>query len=155
MGNGIENRAGGKTMSVNHLYFEIYNKEKEEVTYKNNWMTNLEISEGNVENMTACARARWKIENEHNNILKKHGYNLEHNFGHRQNHVSELFCLLNLLAFLFHGVQRLIDEEYRKAYNSFGRKINFFWTLRCETNRCFHKNWVSLLLTVSAHPPDG
>jgi hypothetical protein len=25
--------------------------------------------------------SKWKIENEHNNVLKNHGYNLEHNFG--------------------------------------------------------------------------
>ncbi|MDR0759645.1 MAG: hypothetical protein LBF74_05975, partial [Treponema sp.] len=106
-------------------------------------------------NMTACARARWKIENEHNNVLKNHGYNLEHNFGHGQEHANGIFCLLNLLAFLFHGIQGLADEGYRKAFGSFGRKINFFWTLRCEVNRYFHKNWISLFLTVSGHPPDG
>jgi hypothetical protein len=67
--NGIENRADGETMSVNYLYFEIYNKEKKEVTYKNSWITNLEISKSNAENMTA--RARWKTENGHNNGEKK------------------------------------------------------------------------------------
>jgi hypothetical protein len=54
-------------MSVNHLHFEIYNKEKGEVTYKNSWVTDIEINKDNGENMTACARARWKIENGHNN----------------------------------------------------------------------------------------
>jgi hypothetical protein len=68
---------------------------------------------------------------------------------------NELFCLFNLPAFLFHGIQRLADEGCRKAYGSFGRKIDFFWALRYEVNRYFHKNWVSLFLTVSGHPPDG
>jgi hypothetical protein len=153
--NGIENRTDEETVRVNYLYFEIYNREKGEVTYKNSWITNLAINESNVEKMTGCARARWKIENEHNNVLKNHGYNLEHNFGHGQEHANELFCLFNLLAFLFHGIQRLADEGYRKAYGSFGRKIDFFWALRYEVNRYFHKNWVSLFLTVSGHPPDG
>jgi hypothetical protein len=67
----------------------------------------------------------------------------------------QIFCLLNLLAFLFHGIQRLTDDGYGKAYRSFGRKIDFFWALRYEANRYFHKNWVSLFLTVSGHPPDG
>jgi hypothetical protein len=65
------------------------------------------------------------------------------------------FAYLNLLAFLFHGIQRLADEGYRKAYNAFGRKIDFFWALRYEAHRYFHKNWISLFLTVSGHPPDG
>jgi hypothetical protein len=43
--------------------------------------------------------------NEHNNVLKHHGYNLKHNFGHGENHANEVFCLLNLLAFLFNGIQ--------------------------------------------------
>ena len=29
-----------------------------------------------------CARTRWKIENETFNVLKQHGYHLEHSFGH-------------------------------------------------------------------------
>jgi hypothetical protein len=69
--NGIENRADGETMRVNYLYFEIYNKEKGAVTYKNTWITSLKISKSNVETMTACARARWKTENGHNKGEKK------------------------------------------------------------------------------------
>jgi hypothetical protein len=38
-------------------------------------------------------------------------------------------CLLNLLAFLFHGIQRLIDDEYRRAYDHASRKIDFFRAL--------------------------
>jgi hypothetical protein len=45
-----------ETMRVNHLCLEIYNREKGMVTYKNSWITNMEISKGNVENMTARAR---------------------------------------------------------------------------------------------------
>ncbi|MDR2343903.1 MAG: transposase family protein [Spirochaetaceae bacterium] len=77
--NGIENRADGEVMKVNHLYFEIYNREKKTVTYKNSRITNLEIKESNVESMTACARAGREIENGNNNVLKNHGYNLAHN----------------------------------------------------------------------------
>jgi len=153
--NGIENRAGGENLKVNYLYFEIYSEEKDAVTYKSSWITNHAINRDNVQNMADCARARWKIENEHNNILKHHGYNLEHNFGHGKEHANEIFCMLNLLAFLFHGIQRLADDTYRNAYWSLGRKTNFFWGLRYEVSRYFHESWLSLLLTVSGHPPDG
>jgi hypothetical protein len=46
-------------------------------------------------------------------VLKNHGYNLEHNFGHGEKHASEKFCLLNLVAFLFHTLLFLGDEQYR------------------------------------------
>jgi hypothetical protein len=95
------------------------------------------------------ARARWKIGNEHNNVLKHHGYNLEYNFGHEKEHVNEVFCQLNLLAFLFHGIQALTKDEYRRAQASFGRKGDFFWALRYETARYFHKNWHDQFLTIS------
>jgi hypothetical protein len=44
--------------------------------YNNTWATNIEVTEDNVEEMCAVGRARWKIENEHNNVLKNYGYHL-------------------------------------------------------------------------------
>jgi hypothetical protein len=52
---GTGNRADGEIMIVSYLYFEIYSGEKKEATYKNSWITNLEINESNVENMTALS----------------------------------------------------------------------------------------------------
>ncbi|MDR1252234.1 MAG: ISNCY family transposase, partial [Treponema sp.] len=77
--NGVEIRAEQPTLTVNYLSLEIWNKEKGKVTYRNSWVTDLGIDEKNVVEMVHCARARWKIENEHNNVLKHHGYHLEHN----------------------------------------------------------------------------
>jgi murein DD-endopeptidase MepM/ murein hydrolase activator NlpD len=59
-----------------------------------------------VEEIVKAGRSRWKVENEGNNVLKNHGYNLEHNFGHGQNH---LLLSLNLLAFLFNTVLDLVN----------------------------------------------
>jgi hypothetical protein len=50
--------------------------------YKNAFVTDFEISKDNIKQIVADGRARWKIENENNNILKTKGYHLEHNFGH-------------------------------------------------------------------------
>jgi hypothetical protein len=71
-------------LKVNYRYFEIGNEEKGEVTYKNSWITDKKIDTDNVKQIAECARARWKMrhkcrENEHNNVLKHRGYNLEHN----------------------------------------------------------------------------
>jgi hypothetical protein len=48
-------------------------------------------------------------ENENNNVLKNHGYHLEHNFGHGHAYLAQLLVALNLLAFLFHTVLDLCD----------------------------------------------
>ena len=129
---GIENRCDAENMLVNYLAFEIWNVEKGEVTYHNSWITNKTIDKDHVKLLTDCARARWKIENEYHNVLKHRGYNLEHNFGHGENHASEIFCLLNVFSYLMHGIQDIVDEDYKKARASFGRRDAFFWGLRYE-----------------------
>ena len=153
--NGLENRAEGEKLAVNYLGLEIYNEEKGEITYRNSWITDHVIEQETVGTIAECGRARWKIENEHNNVLKHRGYNLEHNFGHGKEHASEVFCLLNLLAFLFHSIQEKADEEYREARGSFGRRDAFFWALRYEINRYVHEDWQGLLLTLAGNVPDG
>jgi hypothetical protein len=113
------------------------------------------LETGTAKWLAACGRVRWKIENEHNNVLKNHGYNLEHNFGHRRNHGSENFCLLNLPAFLFHTILFLGDEQYRAAWNRFGRRDEFFNALRYTFCRFLHENWDAFILFVWGDGPDG
>ncbi|GHV41819.1 hypothetical protein AGMMS49546_18600 [Spirochaetia bacterium] len=114
------------TLTVNYLEMSIWDEEKGKRTYYNSWITDKPIDTDNAKHLADCGRARWKIENEHNNVLKNHGYHLEHNFGHGENHASENFCLLNLLAFLFHTILYLGDEQYRAARDRSGRRDNFY-----------------------------
>jgi len=147
--NGVEIRADGDNLNVNYLYMEIWNEEKQEIVYKNSWITNKVIDQSNARPIAECARARWKIENENNNVLKNRGYNLKHNFGHGKNHASEIFCLLNLLSFLMHSIQDSIDLLYQAARSSFGRRDAFFWALRYEMSRYLHPNWSSLFSSLA------
>ncbi|MDR0636829.1 MAG: ISNCY family transposase, partial [Treponema sp.] len=71
-----------EALMVNYLEMSILNEEKGKRTYYNRWITNKRIDAGNVKPLAACGRARWKIEKEDNNVLKHHGYKLEHNVGH-------------------------------------------------------------------------
>jgi hypothetical protein len=112
---GVEIRDSRETLLVNYLYMEIWNEEKGKVRYKNAWVTDKEIREGNVRQLAECGEAGWKIENEHNNVQKNRGYNLEHNFGHGKNHACEIYEVLNLPGFLMHGLMLLLEEEYQKT----------------------------------------
>jgi hypothetical protein len=85
--------------------------------------------------MAQCGRARWKNENEHNNVLKHHGYHLEHNFGHGEEHACEIYGILNLLAFQMHGVMLLLDAGYQKAWAGIRRRDKFFAGMRIFFNR--------------------
>jgi hypothetical protein len=153
--NGIENRAEGEKLSVNYLSLRIWNQEKDEITYSNSWITNKPVTADTAAFLAQCARTRWKIENEYNNVLKCRGYNLEHNFGHGQERAADIYCLLNVLAFLFHSIQDALDEDYQAARKSFGRRDAFFWALRYEICRYLHDDWSLFFLTVAGQAPDG
>ncbi|MHB9292777.1 putative ISNCY family transposase ISAtsp9 [Hollandina sp. SP2] len=133
--NGVPLRDSPDALLVNYLYFQIRNGKTGEVVYKNSWVTDKEINGENGEHLAGCGRtrgprARWKIEKEHNNVLKNRGYNLEHNVGHGKNHAAELCFLLNLLAFQFHRLLELGDEGYGKVRASVGRRDMFFTVCR-------------------------
>jgi hypothetical protein len=97
--------------------------------YKNAFVTDFEVRETTVEAIARDGRARWKIENENNNVLKTKGYHIEHNFGHGEQHLASLLLSLNLLAFLFHTVLDLVDEEYRAIRQTLGTRRRFFQDL--------------------------
>ena len=154
--NGVQIREEKPALLVNIFTMEIFNKEKGKITYRNSWITNLEVNEVNVKEMRECGRARWKIENEHNNVLKHHGYHLEHNIGHGQEHACEIYVLLNLLAFQMHGILLLLDEGYQKARGSVRRLDEFFGGLRFIFNRYLFQTWDEFIgLIVQADEPGG
>ncbi|MDR0264467.1 MAG: ISNCY family transposase [Sphingobacterium sp.] len=154
--NGLEIRQEQPTLLVNYLLLEIWNEEKQKVTYRNSWVTDLEIDEKNVVEMAESARARWKIENEHNNVLKHHGYHLDHNFGHGKENACEIYVILNLLAFQMHGVMLLLDEGYQKARKSIRRRDEFFAGLRIIINRYLFETWEEFIGFISQEDePDG
>jgi len=70
---------------VNYLdYWEL----REGKEYNFSWITDLELRRDNVYQVMRGGRGRWKIENETFNTLKNQGYQLEHNYGHGQKHLT-------------------------------------------------------------------
>jgi hypothetical protein len=153
--NGVPLRDSKDALMVNYLYMQIRNEKTGKAGYTNSWVTDKEITAENVELLASCARARWKIENEHHNVLKNRGYNLEHNFGHGKEHASEIFLLLNLLAFQFHTIVELCDEEYRKARASFGRRDSFFQHMQAALHYALHESWRDFLIFVRGEDADN
>ena len=68
----------GNNLFVNYFSLEMKEADSEKSTFKS-WITDKTITDDNAAAMASYARARWKIENEHNNVLKNRDYNLEHN----------------------------------------------------------------------------
>ena len=92
--NGVSLNESNADVRVNLLeYWEI---EKGKLKHQFSWVSDLELTAGSVEKVMRGGRARWKIENETFNTLKNQGYQLEHNFGHGQQHLSVVFATLML-----------------------------------------------------------
>jgi hypothetical protein len=94
------------------------------------WVTDLPLTPDTVYTIMRGGRARWKIENETFNTLKNQGYHFEHNYGHGKKHLSVVFALLMMLAFLVDQVQQLCDPLFRAAWEKAGSKRQLWEDLR-------------------------
>jgi hypothetical protein len=123
----------------------ITTNEKGVVIYQNSYITDHLISHDNLVDMVKAARARWKIENENNNTLKTKGYNLEHNFGHGTQYLSQLLLAMNLLAFLYHTVLHFVDTAYQLIRARLPTRKTFFDDFRALTRYMYFDNWQTLM----------
>ena len=146
--NNVPVRESNPSLLVNWYEVEIFDTAKNKVIYKNSFITNHELNESNIFPMIVSGRTRWKVENESNNILKNQGYNLEHNFGHGQENLSEILLSLNLLAFLFHNVLDLVNDMYQKVRESLGTRKRFFNDLRALLNYIWFQSWNDLFIFI-------
>jgi hypothetical protein len=115
------------------------------VRYRNSFITDWGIRADNVAGLVAAGRARWKIENESNNVLKNRGYHLEHNFGHGKKHLSSLLATMNLLAFGLHTLLELADASYRLIRATLGPRRRFFQHLEALTCYLLFESWERLM----------
>src|SRR5215470_14517182 len=86
------------------------------------WITDLRVTKRNVFHLMRGGRARWKIENETFNTLKNQGYHFEHNYGHGEQHLSVVFAMLMMLAFLVDQAQQLCCALFRAVWRKRGSK---------------------------------
>jgi hypothetical protein len=94
------------------------------------WVTDLRVNKRNVFHLMRGGRARWKIENETFNTLKNQGYHFEHNYGHGLQHLSAMFALLMMLAFLVDQVQQLCCALFQAVWAKLGSKRLLWERLR-------------------------
>jgi hypothetical protein len=137
-------RDGDHAMRVNWIGFEILDA-KGVVKYKTAFVTSLPVAKSNVADIVACGRARWKIENESFNVLKNHGYELEHNFGHGENYLAMTLVSLNILAFAWHTVLDILEPPWRKAREAAEKRTSFFAYLATLTSFLLFPAWPELL----------
>jgi len=133
-------------LEVNWCELTITREDTGAVLYKNAFVTDFEVSDTTIEAIVRDGRARWKVENENNNVLKTKGYHIEHNFGHGHQHLASLLLSLNLLAFLFHTILDLVNEQYRAIRQKLGRRRTFFQDLEALLRYFTFETWDEVFL---------
>jgi len=126
--NGVPLTGGEDPVHINFLrYWETL---KDGTTREFSWITDYELSMGNVAKIMKGGRARWKIENETFNTLKNQGYQFEHNFGHGNKNLSVNFAMLMMLAFLIDQIQALCCKAFQRAVAKRVNKKSFWERMR-------------------------
>jgi hypothetical protein len=143
--NQVPLRAGADALLVNWCEVSIYREDTGERIYFKTIITNFELNDSSVQPVIESGRARWKVENENNNVLKNYGYHLEHNYGHGQHNLSAVLLTLNLLAFLIHTVLDQTHELYASIRQELGTRKTFFDDIRALTRYLYFDNWETLL----------
>jgi hypothetical protein len=117
--NDVPLNASNVDVRVNFIeYWEIGDAKVQHFS----WVTDLRVSKRNVFHLMRGGRARWKIENETFNTLKNQGYNFEHNYGHGEQHLSVVFAMLMMLAFLVDQAQQLCCALFQAVWAKLGSK---------------------------------
>lgn len=142
--NEVDINAGEQSIKVNWVELEITNEEGKTIR-RFSFVTNHLISGENVESLVEAGRCRWKIENEDINTLKTKGYHFEHNFGHGKSFLAQTLLSLNIIAFLFHTVLELLDEQCAWLRKTLPRRDTFFQHIAALTQYLCFANWQSLL----------
>ena len=124
-------------------YSEINSKGKR--TYRNSWVTNIKPSKSNIIELASVGRQRWQIENEAFNVLKNHGYHMEHNFGHGKKNLAFVFIILNFIAYMLHQLMRLADPMFQAAMEKIGTRRGMWENIRVLISHFVWGNWDCLL----------
>jgi hypothetical protein len=136
---------GQEALSVNWLEITVGNAKTGEQLYHNSFIPNPRVTAANVAAMAQAGRGRWKIENEHNNVLKTKGYHVEHNCGHGQQSLAAVMLSLNLLAFLFHTVLEWSDDKYALLRRVLARRQTFFHDIQALRRDMVFASWEHLM----------
>ena len=126
---GLQLNQSNPDVIVNYLQYTEYGPDGQEQK-RFGWVTDLHISKRNAKHLVRGGRSRWRIENETFNTLKNQGYHFEHNFGHGKHHLSVVFAMLMMLAFLVDQVQQICCPLFRATWEKFGTKRSLWENLR-------------------------
>ena len=150
--NAVPLHGKANAIKVNFLEYSLTNAEGK-ITYRNSWVSDIEINEKNICHLVQAGRCRWKIENECFNTLKNQGYHIKHNYGHGKKYLSYNMYLLTLLAFYLHQIFELTDGMYQACRKKFGSKTYLWEVFRGTVRMVVVESWEQLM-DISLYPDE-
>ena len=149
--NGVSLNKSNQDVKVNVVEYRQTDPKGKELNFS--WVTNILISESNVEKIAKGGRARWKVENETFNTLKNLGYNFEHNYGHGKKYLSTVLCLLMMVAFLVDQVQEICCSLFQRCKKFAGTYRELWETMRALFRFVQLTDWENFYLMLSKEKP--
>jgi len=145
--NKISLNKSNPDLKVNVLDYRYTTTKGKEINFS--WVTNIKLSKNNVLQIAKAGRSRWKIENETFNTLKNLGYNFKHNYGHGKKHLSTVFCMLMMLAFLIDQVQESSCTLFQRCKKKAGTYRGLWETKRSLFQIVPLVNWETFYLIIA------
>lgn len=135
-----------KETLVNYLeYVEVDPKGK---NYVNTWITDIRLTQESVAKVMRGDRAKWKIENERFNTLKKQGFCLEHHYGHGKQHLVTNLACLTFTAFLIDQIEQLACKFFQQALEAKKSKKALWHAIRGLFDWFTIDNWEDLFTAI-------
>ena len=75
-----------------------------------------------------------------------------HNFGHGDQHLSEAFFVLNLIAFFIHQIFELVDGLYQRVRTFFSSRRAFWDEVRSAFRLFLFTSWDQVLVRMNSPP---
>lgn len=122
----------GKDFTANifeYEYEQINKRTNKKNTVKFQWITDIELTNRNIEEMAKCGRKRWKIENEGFNIQKNILYKIEHLNSKNPNAMKNHYLLTqitDILMQLYLAGTKVLKELKQSIKNTSSRLLETF-----------------------------
>ena len=145
--NNVSLNASNEDLKVS--FVECHETKPEGGSMRFSWVTDIELSRGNLMKVMRAGRARWRIENETFNTLKNRGYNFEHNFGHGDRNLAGVFGNLMLLAFLIDQIEMRCCKLFGAALEKTGRLKYLREKVRSFFLSVFIPSWKALYQSIA------
>lgn len=126
-------------------FLEYWETKPHKKTQHFTWVTDILITDDNAMKLMRGGRTRWKVENETINTLKNQGYEFEHNFGHGDKHLSHVFALLMMLAFMVDELQFIACGLMKLAKETMKGKKRLWRKMRSAFDSYYIMSWSDLL----------